>query len=372
MLTGVAQLSRVLVAMSGGVDSSVAAARLVDAGHEVVGVTLHLWDYPGETPAKSRCCAPEDIHDAARVADALGIAHYAFDRRELFERRVVQPFVKAYLEGRTPSPCVWCNRYVKMPELLALTQRLGAAAFATGHYARVVRDDSGAARLHRGRDRSKDQSYFLYRLRAEQLDRLRLPLGEALKQEVRAEARARRLPGADKGESQELCFVAAGGYACFVESRAPAEIRQGPIEDARGRPLGRHHGIHRYTVGQRRGLGVALGHPAFVTAIDPERHAVRVGTAAEASARGAVLGDTAWHDDVEFPCEAWVKVRSQHEGAPATLDRAGSEASAGQYTVRFQQSVRGVAPGQVAVAFRGERVLGGGTIVAAEPEEALT
>ncbi len=197
---------RVVVAMSGGVDSSVAAARLLDDGWDVVGVTLHLWDSPDPTQ-ESRCCAPEDQHDARRVADRLGFPHFTFDRRELFRERVVDPFVRAYLEGRTPSPCVDCNEHVKVRELVPLAERLGARFVATGHYARVERGPAGAVQLLRGRDARKDQSYFLHVVTDEELERLILPLGESTKEEVRAEALARNLPGAQKGESQELCFV---------------------------------------------------------------------------------------------------------------------------------------------------------------------
>src|SRR5690242_2190315 len=207
----VAVRERILIAMSGGVDSSVAAAWLVRRGYDVVGVTLHLWDYPDDGSVKGRCCAPEDQHDARRVADHLGIPHYSFDRRELFAREVVAPFVDAYLAGSTPSPCIACNRAVKMAELFALAHRLGAPNVATGHYARVVRN-ADQAELHRARDRDKDQSYFLYTLSQAQLGRLELPLGDATKAEVRADALARGLPGAGKGESQELCFVPTGRY----------------------------------------------------------------------------------------------------------------------------------------------------------------
>src|SRR4051812_10717279 len=209
---------RILIAMSGGVDSSVAAAWLVQRGYDVVAVTLHLWDYPDDGSVRGRCCAPEDQHDARRVADHLGIPHYTFDRRELFQEHVIGPFVDAYLEGRTPSPCVACNRSVKLRELFPLAERLGASFVASGHYARVALEQ-GRARLYRGRDRGKDQSYFLHMLRADELAPLVLPLGDATKEEVRAEAVARCLPGATKGESQELCFVPAGRYDAFVAER---------------------------------------------------------------------------------------------------------------------------------------------------------
>jgi len=351
--------TRVLMAMSGGVDSSVAAARLVDEGYEVVGVTLHLWDYPDDTPEKSRCCAPEDIHDARLVADHLGIPHYAFDRRELFQARVVDPFVDAYLEGRTPSPCVWCNRTVKMHELFGIAERLGAAKIATGHYARIRRASDGRARLHRAADDHKDQSYFLHMLSAEQLDRVLLPLGETVKGEVRAEALARELPGATKGESQELCFVASGNYAEFVEEHAQHRVRPGPIVDADGRKIGDHQGIHRYTVGQRRGLGVALGKPAFVSRIDPDG-TVTVGDAEAIASHRATLDAGTWSDDVTFPLAADVQVRARHRGAPARLELMGDG-----LVVEFTEPVRAVSPGQIAVAYDGDRVLGGATILAA-------
>src|SRR5438045_1395054 len=207
---------RVLVAMSGGMDSSVAAARLVRSGWDVVGVTLHLWDYPDDGSVRGRCCAPEDVHDARRVADVLGIPHYAFDRRELFDREVVSPFVEAYLAGTTPSPCVRCNRGVKMKELFALAERLGASTVATGHYARIAWDP---LRLCRARDAAKDQSYFLDSLDVRSLARLLFPLGDATKSETRQEAAALGLPGAQKGESQELCFVPTGRYDELVAKR---------------------------------------------------------------------------------------------------------------------------------------------------------
>jgi tRNA-uridine 2-sulfurtransferase len=347
---------RVLVAMSGGVDSAVAAARLVSEGLEVVGVTLHLWDYPDHAPEKTRCCAPEDVHDARLVADHLGIPHYAFDRRELFAAEVVRPFVAGYLDGTTPSPCVACNRTVKMRELLALADRLGAARVATGHYARVGRDQGGVPHLERGVDRRKDQSYFLHMLDAGQLERVLFPLGSSLKEEVRAEAAARELPVAGKGESQELCFVPDGDYAAFVEERAGDRLRPGPIVDDGGRTVGRHEGVHRFTVGQRRGLGVALGTPAFVRAIDAVSGTVHVGT--EASAIAADLDDVVLSQGVALPLEGTVQVRSQHVGAAGLVTRVDD-----RVVTRFAQPVRAVAPGQIAVFYDGDRVLGGGTIV---------
>ncbi|NUQ79448.1 MAG: tRNA 2-thiouridine(34) synthase MnmA [Polyangiaceae bacterium] len=352
--------------MSGGVDSSVAAARLRDAGADVIGVTLHLWDYPDDG-VKSRCCAPEDQHDARRAADFLGIPHYTFDRRALFRERVVEPFVDAYLDGRTPSPCVACNRTVKMRELFAVAKRLGAEKIATGHYARVV-VEGGRSRLHRGVDRGKDQAYFLHMLREDELSRVIFPLGGSTKEEVRAEALSRKLPGANKGESQELCFVPTGRYDAFVAERAPDRVRPGPIVDREGRQVGEHGGVHAFTVGQRKGVGVALGRPAFVVDLDPSTSTVRLGDEADLHAKTARLRDAVWSDDIAFPLEAEVRVRSRHEGARAVIDRlrdaSGGEV-AGEFEVRFDAPVRAVSPGQIAVAYGGDRVYGGGMIVAA-------
>ena len=358
---------RVIVAMSGGVDSSVAAARLIDAGYDVVGVTLHLWDYPDDREP-GRCCAPEDQYDARRVADQLGIPHFTFDRRELFDAQVVQPFVDAYLEGKTPSPCVSCNRSVKLRELIPLADRLGASLVSTGHYARVARlsGEGGRAVLLRGRDRVKDQSYFLHMLSEPELRRLVLPLGDATKAEVRAEAIARNLPGAQKGESQELCFVTSGRYDAFVAERAPTRVRPGPILDEAGLVVGQHDGVHRFTVGQRKGIGVALGRPMFVVAVDAERAAVQLGSEQALLATIAELGeDAVFSDDVELPFEAIVQVRARHAGAPATISRETRPDGRAVLLARFREPVRAVSPGQVAVAYDGERVLGGATIVRA-------
>lgn len=346
--------------MSGGVDSSVAAARLLSQGFDVVGVTLHLWDYP-DTSERGRCCAPEDQYDARRVADHLGFPHYTFDRRELFQELVVDPFVDDYLAGRTPSPCVSCNRGVKLRQLLPIADRLGAAFVATGHYARVVRQGD-RVELHRGRDARKDQSYFLHMLREDELSRLVLPLGDATKEEVRAEAVAARLPGATKGESQELCFVASGRYDAFVEDRAAGRIRPGPILGQDGKKVGEHGGVHRFTVGQRKGLGVALGRPAFVVGVDAATGAVTVGDEDALLADGALLaGDTFFANGAVPLGELTVQVRARHAGAPATIEPAED----GRFAVRFREPVRAVSPGQVAVAYLGTRVLGGGTIVSA-------
>jgi tRNA-specific 2-thiouridylase len=359
----VGEPDRVLVAMSGGVDSAVAAARLRDAGHEVVGVTLHLWDYPDDGSVRGRCCAPEDQRDARRVADHLGIPHYTFDRRELFRERVIAPFLDAYLDGRTPSPCVSCNRSVKMRELFALADRLGARRVATGHYARTA-EVLGATRLFRARDHGKDQSYFLHMLTSAELARLVLPLGDATKDEVRADAVARGLPGATKGESQELCFVPTGRYDAFVAEHAPGRLRPGPIVDEHGRAVGQHGGVHGFTVGQRKGLGVALGRPAFVVGLDAESATVHLGDEAALLATETSIVDAVFADDVRFPLAAEVRVRARHDGERALVEPDPGGAP-GAYVIRFEHPVRAVSPGQVAVAYQDDRVLGGGTITSA-------
>lgn len=349
--------------MSGGVDSSVAAALLHDAGCEVVGVTLHLWDYPEEGSVKSRCCAPEDIHDARRVCDTLGVPHYAFDRRELFLKEVVEPFVDGYLAGTTPSPCVRCNRGVKMTELLRIADRLGAPWLATGHYARIHGED-GQMRLLGGRDSSKDQSYFLHMLDQRALARLVFPLGDLRKAQVREQAMARGLPGATKGESQELCFVPTGRYDAFVEARAKERVRPGSMVDESGKLLTTHGGIHRYTIGQRKNLGVAVGKRAYVVGLDQETGQVTLGDREHLLARGALLEEFTLASDVTLPlsCEARVRYRG-------TLCAAEVCVRDGDVVVTFERPVAAVVPGQFVVLQSGERVLGGGRIVAALPNE---
>ena len=353
---------RIVVAMSGGVDSAVAAARLHDAGFDVVGVTLHLWDY--EDPSESRrghgrCCAPEDQYDARRVADAVGFPHFTFDRRALFARTVVEPFVDAYLAGETPSPCTACNRSVKLSELFALADRLGATRVATGHYARIVPGDRGP-RLARGIDLTKDQSYFLYACPPSWLARLVFPLGESTKPAVRAEAFARCLPGAGKGESQELCFVGGSQrYADFVSDRAGARVRPGPLVDGDGRTVGSHAGVHRFTVGQRKGLGVALGQPAFVSRIDAESGTVHLGGDETLLSRDAELTGVRLAEGVSLPLRARIQVRYRHDGVDGLV--LGSRSDGGG-SVRFDAPVRAITPGQIAVFYDGDVVLGGGRI----------
>ena len=364
---------RVLVAMSGGVDSSVAAALLRDQGNDVVGVTLHLWDYPDDGSVRGRCCAPEDIHDARRVADALGIPHYAFDRRELFEREVVGPFVESYLSGVTPSPCVRCNRGIKMRELLHLAEQLDADSVATGHFARIRQID-GIPRLFRGLDEQKDQSYFLHMLPPESLARLCFPLGDMTKAEVRDYAIRLDLPGATKGESQELCFVPTGRYDEFVAKRGGQRLQPGPILDDEGKEVGRHPGVHAFTIGQRRNLGVSAGRRLYVVGLDAASGSVRLGSKEELLSAGADLDEVALADDVVLPRRCQVRVR--YRGTPAAAELsllAAREGGDAGVQVRFDEPVQAVVPGQVAVFYDGDRVLGGGTIRfaqrVAEPDE---
>lgn len=351
---------RVLIAMSGGVDSSVAAARLCADGYDVVGVTLHLWDYPDDGSVKSRCCAPEDVHDARRVADLLEIPHYAFDRRELFQREVVAPFVESYLDGQTPSPCVRCNRGVKIKELFQLADRLSADRVATGHYARVVRNGD-TYELHRGRDHGKDQSYFLHMLGQAALARLLFPLGESDKPEIREQAVRLGLPGAQKGESQELCFVPTGRYDSFVADRADGRMRPGPIVNEAGERVGEHEGIFRFTLGQRKNVGVALGQRAYVVGVDAASATVTLGSADSLYSASAELTEVALAADVTLPLRCAVQVRYRGTPVAAEIRRVGERVH-----VFFEAPVRAVVPGQFAVFFAGERVLGGGMIHATE------
>jgi tRNA-specific 2-thiouridylase len=352
---------RVLVAMSGGVDSAVTACLLAREGYEVVGVTLQLADLSAGGLGVSRCCSPADVLVARAVCDRVGIPHHVLEMGESFRRAVIEPFVESYLGGETPLPCAACNAKIKFGELLDLAGEFGADAFATGHYARVGREGDTFV-LRRGRDRGKDQSYFLFALNTTQLERVKLPLGELTKREVRAVAAELGLPNAAKPESQDVCFLPEGGsYVEVLEAMAPDRLpAEGEVVDSGGRVVGRHGGYHRYTVGQRRGLGVAGRQRLYVLAVRPVENRVVVGERDEAFRTRLTLRDVNWlAPRGDGAIDAEVQVRSRNQPARATVRLGGN----GGAEVEFEQPVLSPAPGQAAVCYDGDRVLGGGWIV---------
>ena len=354
----------VLVAMSGGVDSSVAAALLVEQGHRVIGVTMKTFCYSESDGPSQTCCGLDGIMDARRVADRLGIPHYVFDVEREFTRDVIDDFVAEYARGRTPNPCVRCNGNTKFRDLLKRGAMLGCDAIATGHYARMGTDATGSPRLLRGRDSNKDQAYFLWSLPTEILPQLLFPLGELTKPEVRERARELDLSTAEKPESQEICFVPTGNYVDVLEQKLPPDhpaLAPGALVTAGGETLGTHEGFARYTVGQRRGLGGGRGQRLYVIGTRPATREVVVGTAAELQRDRVAIGELNWHGQPASVGDRMsVQIRHRAPAIPARVtstDHAGIE-------LTLDSPQRAVTPGQSAVLFDGELVLGGGRIAA--------
>jgi tRNA-uridine 2-sulfurtransferase len=350
---------RVVVAMSGGVDSSVTAALLVEQGFEVVGVTLQLYDHGAALGRKGACCAGQDIHDAARVAETLGIPHYVLGYESRFRRDVIDDFADAYVRGETPIPCVRCNATVKFRDLLAVARDLGADALATGHYARRVAGRDGPE-LHRAADDSRDQSYFLFATTRAQLDYVRFPLGALAKDETRALARRFALPVAAKPDSQDICFVPSRDYAALVETLRPGAAEPGDIVDLTGAVLGTHKGVIHFTVGQRKGLGLGTADPLHVVRLEPETRRVVVGPRVALAQRRVLIGQVNWLGSAPGAegLRVSVKLRSAQPPVPAWLMLDGE----GGGEAVLEEPAFAVAPGQACVVYDGTRVLGGGWI----------
>lgn len=356
-------MSRVVIGMSGGVDSSVAAYLLKKQGYDVTGVTMQIWQEEDACSVEENggCCGLSAVDDARRVAAALDIPFYVMNFREEFQKNVIDYFAKEYYSGHTPNPCIACNRYVKWEALLRKSLSIGADYLATGHYARIERLKNGRYALRRSSTLKKDQTYALYNLTQEQLSHTLMPVGDYSKDEIRSIAGEIGLKVADKPDSQDICFVPDGNYAAFLEKETGKKASEGNFVTPDGKVLGRHKGIIHYTVGQRKGLRLALGYPAFVVEIRPETNEVVVGTYEESLTDTVRAGRLNFMsvEDITSPVRAFAKVRYNHKGAWCTAERIGED----EITCHFDEPLRAVAPGQALVLYDGEYVMGGGTIL---------
>lgn len=349
---------RVVVAMSGGVDSSVTAALLRDRGYDVIGLTMQLWEEQDGAGSR-QCCSQAHVFDAGRVANRLGIDFHVVDFREEFRRLIVDDFVDEYFRGRTPNPCIRCNEMVKFGILLGKARELGADYLATGHYARIEQDGAGVYSLCKGKDKGKDQSYFLFTLTQEQMSRILFPLGNLEKHEVRRLAERYELPVAAKSESQDICFVPDNDYAHFLEKERGGAHMSGKIVDVTGKVLGSHDGYYRYTVGQRKGLGIAWPHPLYVLGVDEGRREVIVGHRDELYSDGLTASGVNWSSSApEGPLDVVCKIRYRHNPVACRV----SPLPDNRVEVRFAEREKSVTPGQAVVFYDGDRVVGGGWI----------
>lgn len=354
---------RVVVGMSGGVDSSVAAWLLKEQGYDVIGVTMQIWQDEEEKLQEENggCCGLTAVDDARRVAASLDIPYYVMNFKREFKENVIDYFVDEYIGGRTPNPCIACNRFVKWESLLKRSMDIGADYIATGHYARVEQLPNGRYAVRTSATGRKDQTYALYNLTQEQLKRTLMPVGGYTKEEIREMAAKMNLPVAHKPDSQDICFVPDGDYASFIEKTADQTFPQGNFVLTDGTIVGRHNGIIHYTVGQRKGLGVAMGYPVFVLAIRPETNEVVLGKAEESLSRYVRADRINFMsvEDLKEPKKVWAKIRYNHKGAWCTVERTGED----EILCTFDEPLRAVAPGQAVVLYDGEYVLGGGTII---------